>query len=426
MLCQFTVRNFRCIKDELTLDMQATSVSEHTESLIESQDGERFLPLAVLYGPNGAGKSTVLLAIYGLICKIMRPVYAISYEKNILLKNADANVLMKPFAFSPNTVSQPTEYEIFFRTKDYEYQYQLAILKEKIVSEALFRKKISGLRYSRVFSRDKGNGIMLKGSLRGYNFDGISHDLPLLSYLGITHKKNAVIKDVMDWFDHHLCYIDYGNPLREARIGIPKNEELKRLMLEMLSEMGIDVTGYRVEEDKKNVGEIANGIRIFTQHKVNHDVYELELSDESSGTIKMFGILPAIAMSIARGQTLIVDELDAKIHPVLLKYIISLYSNPKINTKKAQLIFTSHDLSTMNQETFRRDEIWFVAKGIDGGCNMYSLSDFKRMDGKACKEEKYSKRYLEGRYGADPYLRRIIQWEEYHVGEPESKEAEEG
>ncbi|MBR6267252.1 MAG: AAA family ATPase, partial [Selenomonadaceae bacterium] len=318
MLCQFTVRNFRCIKDELTLDMQATSVSEHTESLIESQDGERFLPLAVLYGPNGAGKSTVLLAIYGLICKIMRPVYAISYEKNILLKKFDANVLMKPFAFSPSTVSQPTKYEIFFRTKDYEYQYQLAILKEKIVSEALFRKKISGLRYSRVFSRDKGNGIMLKGSLRGYNFDGISHDLPLLSYLGITHKKNAVIKDVMDWFDHHLCYIDYGNPLREARIGIPKNEELKRLMLEMLSEMGIDVTGYRVEEDKKNVGEIANGIRIFTQHKVNHDVYELELSDESSGTIKMFGILPAIAMSIARGQTLIVDELDAKIHPVLL------------------------------------------------------------------------------------------------------------
>ena len=108
---------------------------------------------------------------------------------------------------------------------------------------------------------------------------------------------------------------------------------------------------------------------------------------------------------------MVIDELDAKIHPVLLRYIIMMFSNMSINKKKAQLIFTSHDLSTMNSEVFRRDEIWFVAKGNSQNSQLYSLVEFKNEKGESVrKDAKFDKQYLEGKYGADPYLKRIIDW----------------
>ena len=111
----------------------------------------------------------------------------------------------------------------------------------------------------------------------------------------------------------------------------------------------------------------------------------------------------------------VIDELDAKIHPVLLKYVIMLFNNMEINRKGAQLIFTSHDLSTMSNEVFRRDEIWFVAKGNNQNSKLYSLVEFKTGNGEVVrKDAKYDKQYLEGKYGADPYLRRIIDWRTAH------------
>lgn len=155
-------------------------------------------------------------------------------------------------------------------------------------------------------------------------------------------------------------------------------------------------------------------MRVYTSHLVDTKRYELELTEESNGTIKVFGMLPHIAGCLLNGSTLVVDELDAKLHPLLLKYIIGLFSNPEINKNGAQLIFTSHDLSTMNSDTFRRDEIWFIAKGKDQGSKLYSLIEFKLDDGRTeRKDSRYDKRYLEGRYGADPYFRKIIDWGEY-------------
>ena len=152
-------------------------------------------------------------------------------------------------------------------------------------------------------------------------------------------------------------------------------------------------------------------IEVFKKHRVDDVETELDLSDESSGTKKLFGLLPFIATSLITGTTLVIDELDAKIHPVLLRRIIMMYNNMEINRNKAQLIFTSHDLSTMNNEVFRRDEIWFVAKGKAQNSKLYSLVEFKNDKGGAVRnDEKYDKRYLEGRYGADPYLKTIIDW----------------
>ena len=265
--------------------------------------------------------------------------------------------------------------------------------------------KLETGRKSALFNR-KDDEINLKGVFAKLKIsEGLSKNLPLLSYLGITYMDNDVVADVMNWFENGIDFLNYGNPLEELRTAIASSEEIKQLVLDMIREMDLDIEDFRVEERE-------NGrIEVFTQHIVDGFMAELTLSEESSGTKKLFGLLPFIAKSLVFGTTLVIDELDAKIHPVLLKYVIMLYNNMTINKHGAQLIFTSHDLSTMNNEVFRRDEIWFVAKGNNQNSKLYSLVEFKKGNGEVVrKDAKYDKQYLEGKYGADPYLRRIIDW----------------
>jgi len=248
----------------------------------------------------------------------------------------------------------------------------------------------------------------MKGSLHSYVASGLTDTLPLLSYLGITHQRNSLIKDVINWFDNEIEILNFGAPGSDSRIFITENIEEKGFLLNMLKEMDVDIADIRHEISKDN------SLEVYTTHAVDGNAYELDLREESSGTLKLFGVLPYVVICIQGGGTLVVDELDAKLHPVLLKYIISLFVNPAINKRKSQLIFTSHDLSTMTNELFRRDEIWFVAKDKSEASQMYSLVEFKDDSGKTPrKDASYNKQYLEGRYGANPYLKKIINWGEY-------------
>lgn len=403
MLCQFTVKNFKSIRDEGTFDMQAAAISEHEDRIIKDKDEELYLPVSAVYGPNGGGKSNVLEALNSLVTKVLRPLYATSNNEEIAMKMK--KLVIEPFAFEEGTRNEPTEFELFFRTTMAEYRYELTVKKEVIEYERLDRIKLETGRKSALFERDEDE-ITLKGAFaRLKTSDELSDTLPLLSYLGITYSKNEVVQDVLDWFDEEIDFLNYGNPMQELRMAISKSEDVKRLMLQMIQEMDLDIVDFRVEE-KEN-----DRIEVFTKHVVDEYEAELNLFDESSGTKKLFGLLPFIAKSLLRGTTLVIDELDAKIHPVLLKYLITTFSNMEKNKKGAQLIFTSHDLSTMNSEVFRRDEIWFVAKGNRQNSKLYSLVEFKNKRGESVrKDAKFDKQYLEGKYGADPYLRKIIDW----------------
>ena len=403
MLCQFTVKNFKSIRDVVTFDMQAAAISEHEDRIIKDKDEELYLPVSAVYGPNGGGKSNVLEALHSLVTKVLRPLYATSNNEEIAIKMK--KLVIEPFAFEEGTRNEPTEFELFFRTEMAEYRYELAVKKEIIEYERLDRIKLETGRKSALFERDEDE-ITLKGAFaRLKTSDELSDTLPLLSYLGITYSKNEVVQDVLDWFDEEIDFLNYGNPMQELRMAVSKSENVKRLMLQMIQEMDLDIVDFRVDE-KEN-----DRIEVFTKHIVDEYESELNLYDESSGTKKLFGLLPFIAKSLLRGTTLVIDELDAKIHPVLLKYLIMTFSNMEKNKKGAQLIFTSHDLSTMNSEVFRRDEIWFVAKGNRQNSKLYSLVEFKNKKGESVrKDAKFDKQYLEGKYGADPYLRKIIDW----------------
>ena len=403
MLCQFTVKNYKSIRDEMTFDMQAAAISEHENNIIRDKDGELFLPISAIYGPNGGGKSNVLEAMHTLASKVLRPLYATGdKEERIFLQK---RLLIEPFAFSKETKSQPTEFEIFFRTEIAEYRYKLHIMKDVVNYESLDRVKLDTGRRSALFERDTEE-ISLKGVFSKLKAsEDLSATLPLLSYLGITYKKNEVVKDVLDWFEYGIDFLNYGNPIEELRIAVSNSEDVKQLMLDMIQEMDLDIVDFRVVEDEND------RIDVYTKHLVDGYETELNLLEESSGTRKLFCLMPFIAGCLLTGTVLVIDELDAKIHPVLLRHIIMMFNDMSINKKKAQLIFTSHDLSTMNNEVFRRDEIWFVAKGNAQNSKLYSLVEFKNEKGESVrKDAKFDKQYLEGKYGADPYLKRIIDW----------------
>ena len=360
MLCQFTVKNYKSIRDEITFDMQAAAISEHEDSVIKDVDGELFLPISVIYGPNGGGKSNVLEALHILASKVLRPLCA-TCDKN----DCDYKVRkipVEPFAFSEDSRNEPTEFEVFFRTGIAEYRYVLQIKQDVVIYESLDRIKMETGRRSALFMRNSKE-VNLKGDFGKFK---------------ISDELSATLAN---------------------------SEKIKDLVLDMIREMDLDIEDFRIE-DKDN-----DRIEVYTKHIVNGYSAEITLSEESSGTKKLFGLLPFIAKSLVYGTTLVIDELDAKIHPILLKNIIERFTNLNINRKGGQLIFTSHDLSTMNSELFRRDEIWFVAKGNAQNSKLYSLVEFKTEKGVSVrKDAKFDKQYLEGRYGADPYLRKIIDW----------------
>ncbi|WP_337664635.1 ATP-binding protein, partial [Suilimivivens sp.] len=300
------MKNYKSIRDEVTLDMQAAAISEHEDRIIKDQDGEMYLPVSAIYGPNGGGKSNVLAAFHTLIAKILRPLFAT--EDNDEKVFFQRKIIVEPFAFSESK-NEPTEFELFFRTDLAEYRYVLHVKRDIVIYESLDRVKLETGRRSALFQRNN-NGIDLKGAFAKLKVsDDLSKTLTLLSYLGIAYKGNAVVKDVLNWFEYGVEFLNYGNPIQKLKMAVSTSEDVKNLMLEMIQEMDLDIVDFRVEEKENDM------IEVFTKHCVDGVESEISLSDESSGTKKLFGLLPFIAESLLTGTVLVIDELDAKIHP---------------------------------------------------------------------------------------------------------------
>ena len=208
-------------------------------------------------------------------------------------------------------------------------------------------------------------------------------------------------------FSHSINFLDYDNPISDKKILVPKKAEERNVFFSMLKEMDINISDLRIEEDTE--GKIKD---IFCKHIINGEKFELLFQDESSGTRKIFSCLARINNCLQNGEVLVADELDAKLHPKLLLFIIELFTSPQKNKKGAQLLITSHDMINMTPEVLRRDEIWFCALNANNASNLYSLIALKEENGKPPRKDAiYGKRYSEGKYGADPYIRRELDWE---------------
>lgn len=398
LLCQFSFENFRSYKGEVTFDLQAKDLPEFTDSLICGEKGSKLLPVSVIYGPNGGGKTTLLQALACLVTTVVRPVQELEQSHIPLI--IQQRVTAEPFLFDPETSGKPTEFLLYFRVNGYEYRYYLALMKGEIIGEVLDRKKVGAKKPAHIFDRDEENidlGPMLKRE--GVNTK-VSRKMPYLSFLTINYNI-PVIEEVVKWFE--MCIIrNYANPKAEKNIFVFDDPDYKRRILAVLNDMGIDITDYRFDEENE---------QLYLTRQIQDKSYELGFYQESDGTRKLLAALPVIILALRQGCLTVIDELDAKLHPKLLRYVINMFKNKRTNPYGAQLIFTSHDMATMKNTVFRRDEIWFAALDENHSSELYSLYDIRREDNQRVnRTASFDKQYLEGRYGADPYLQNMLNW----------------
>ena len=396
MLCQFTFQNFRSYRSETTFDFQATAILEFADTLISGGKAGALLPVGVIYGPNGGGKSNLLQALSCLITAVVKPIQEMRKARTDIVIQQWADCAS--YLFDEESRSQPTEFEVFFRQEKKEYRYRLSLMEDEVISEALYWKAIGARRPGTVFEREKSE-IALGASIDKAGINrSVNPKMPYLTFLAINYDI-PVIVEVQKWFE--ACIIrNYDNPIVEGNILVPAGNPFQEKIIRALNDIGIDLTGYRIDETNK---------RLYTQRTINGHVFELYFDEESAGTKKLIGVIPLILWALQDGRLVVIDELDAKLHPKLLRYIISLFKNKEINTKGAQLLFTSQDMTTMKNTVFRRDEIWFAAQNEGHESEIYSLYEIRREDNERVNSTAaFDKQYLEGRYGADPYLSNML------------------
>lgn len=396
MLCQFSFQNFKSYKRETTLDFQAATLPEFNETLITEDKAADVLPVSVIYGPNGGGKSNLLQALSCVISTVVKPVNELGKNRqNFILQQKIEAV---PFLFDETSMDEPTEFRMFFRINGKEYCYYIALKKDEVLSESLYRKAVTGKKSAMIFERE-ADSITLGYTVSKKSINtSVNPKMPYLSFLAINYDI-PVISEVMAWFES--CIIrSYANPIVEHQIMLIKDAPYKEQFIRALQDMDIDITDYRYDEENH---------QLFMKRILGSHEHELSFSEESDGTRKLIAALPVILLALREGRLVIIDELDAKLHPKLLRYVISLFKNKEINQFGAQLLFTSHDMYTLRNTVFRRDEIWFAAENEFHESEIYSLHEIRGEDNDRIKNTAaYDKQYLEGRYGADPYLSNML------------------
>lgn len=396
MLCQFTFQNFKSYKRETTLDFQAAVLPEFKDTLITEAHASDLLPVNVIYGPNGGGKSNLLQALACIISTVVKPVNELGKNRQELILQQKVDAV--PFLFDGISKIEPTEFQIFFRIDKNEYCYYLALKNDEIVSESLYRKTVTGKKSAMIFERNT-DSLSLGSTINKKSLNtSVNPKMPYLSFLAINYDI-PVISEVITWFES--CIIrSYANPVIEHQIMLAKEAPYKEQFIRALNDMDIDISDYRYDEDTH---------QLFMKRTLSSHEYELPFSQESDGTKKLIAALPVILLALREGRMVIIDELDAKLHPKLLRYTISLFKNKNINKYGAQLLFTSHDMYTLKNTIFRRDEIWFAAETDSHESEIYSLHEIRGEDNDRIKNTAaYDKQYLEGRYGADPYLSNML------------------
>lgn len=402
MLCFFSFKNFKSYRTETEFDFQAAAIPEFEESLLKADKSDvALLPVSAIYGPNGGGKTNLLQALACLISMVVRPVAEL--EKNRQRIILQYGVSCVPFLFDNDSKVEPTEFQIYFRQSGREYRYYISVHEGAIISESLYWRNIGGKRIGTVFEREREK-IKLGTSISKSGINKmVNPRMPYLSFLAINYNLD-VITDVMTWFES--CIVQsYAIPEVDNRVLLVDEEKTKRRIITALNDLDIDICDYRYNAEER---------QLYIGRMVDGEYYELPFAVESDGTKKLLAALPILLLALQEGRLVVVDELDAKLHPKLLRYIIKLFKNPDYNKLGAQLIFTSHDLTTMKNTVFRRDEIWFAALDDKHESEIYSLYDVRDEDDRHVNSTAaYDKQYMEGRYGADPYLQNMLGGEWY-------------
>lgn len=391
MLVQFTLKNFLSFKDSFTLDMTSINAyKEHSYNLIDIGRKEKFLKVAAIYGANASGKSNLF--------------FAFAYFQDIIresFNNADENdrtAIEKyyyPFEFDGE--SNNTEFEIVEIFNNSEYKYGYEYNDREIVSEWLYKKDFETNRTSIIFEREY-NSIKFGSSVKKECFlykDQIPKETLILSFFNKLNIKTKVFSEVYGKImgtlviPSELC--ENQNIVENILPNIIDDQKDKLLEFLNAIDTGIKDIGYEYLANSKD--------KVFYTTHIGRDgnLYKLNLFNESEGTLKSINVFIYVQNAIEYGASLFVDELNVKLHPLVMKFIIDLFYE---ENSEAQMIYTTHDTTLLDKKFFRRDQIWFVQKDEFGHSELIALSDFK-----VRSDASFEKDYLAGVYGGIPFIK---------------------
>ncbi|MEI6370645.1 MAG: ATP-binding protein [Nostocales cyanobacterium ELA608] len=430
MLVEFSVENYRSIQEKQTLSMVAADNETMLDSNtfpVPNNDDLRLVTGAAIYGSNASGKSNLLKAIQVL--------------KNLVIKSASRMQIgdklpVEPFKLNSETAKKPSSFEVIFILDDIRYEYGVSLNRERVFEEWLiaYRNEVQENWFSREYLPDNPKfepnegykwsfGKGLKGEKKRIQRFVRSNSLFISHAAQNNHPQ---LKEVFDFFQDEINMISLTEgQLREFDFTIKmceENHNFREQIVNLLSEADIGISGIRFESEpmddniklvvqnlfseefevRKNANNLLeiDFMNVITIHKMNdsNSEIELEIEDESAGTKRLFYIAGYLLWVLEYGKVLIIDEIDRSLHPVLSKALIKMFNNPEINKNNAQLIFTTHDTTLLDDETFRPDQIWFTEKD-NSMTKLYSLFDFRPRE-----NESLQKGYLLGRYGAIPFI----------------------
>lgn len=419
MLINFTIENFRSIKAPQTLSLLATSSTEHPENCftLTKEKKIRLLKSAVIYGANASGKSNVIKALQNALQFIIN---------STDLKLDQAIPYYEPFKFCPESQQEPTRFSLEFLVGETRYTYSVSFNEKKIISEELlfFPKKIK----TKLFTRKNGRPIDFGAALTGPK-KSIEEQLldNVLFFSKAANSNNFIVQAAYRSLSERF-FIDFDsctNPdtflEKVTSMVVNKGDRFASMIKKFINKIDNSITDIQIKkidtdkvkikfhenapEETKKIILDAFSCEVKTTHTNNlsrSQQIQLNLKEESSGTIKSFNLAGPIIISLMAGATLAIDELNNSLHPVITRFIIELFNNPKSNPNNAQLIFTTHDTNLLDPSLFRRDQIWFTEKNDRMETHLFSLSEFD------CKEVRnntpFEKWYLSGKFGAIPIV----------------------
>lgn len=417
MLLQFYFSNYRSFEGEGILDMRASGSNE-LSSHIRNSLNEKILPVTAIYGANASGKSSVFEAFqFMAFCVLESLSFSDDNKKNSYKLKVDS------FKFSDSR-DKPSEFEINYidkkGKKELYYNYGFKIDNSGILEEYLASNTKTGVKrneeYTYIFRRERNQKLYLDSSIEKFreNLEISLKDKTLLVSLGAKLNINEFIR-VRTWFINAEV-INFSNSLYGVFLentlpnNIIESEEVRKNLVSFINSFDDSIIDIEVEKISAIDESDSDNYRVFTVHKSDKEtsIARISMNEESSGTKKMFSLYQTLLDVLEKGTVLFADELDIKLHPLLLRNILLTFTDKEKNPNNAQLIFTTHNTIYMDMNLLRRDEIWFVEKD-NGVSNLYSLDDITNEKGeKVRKDSNYEKHYLLGNYGAIPNLKSLL------------------
>lgn len=421
MLIEFKVTNYRSIAEEQILSLVPDKKKGDPTDNVISNGKYSALNAIAMYGANASGKSNLLLSM-SLLDKLIN----LSGDSSSTTK-----LPYDPFLLKKGWEKLPTGFEITFIIKEIRYRYRLEFYQDKVVSEGLYRKTVG--REVNVFLREEDivdTSSTLKGNTKVIDA-AIEATRPNALFLSMCDRFNIEeAKTIFQWFGHFQM-IDGLNTETISTVHLWEEKEYREKIRTYMTKLGLGLAEIDVTTKDFDISELPDNIDENTRNMLikqlsgaksfnilaKHKIYSSEGGEtnefrswkfeerESAGTNKAFHLSGPVLWALTNGGVLIIDEIEAKLHPIMTIETINLFLDKKTNPNDAQLIFATHDTNLLTYSDLRRDQVYFCEKNKWEATEIYSLSDFVYLDNsKERPDTDKEKRYIEGRYGAIPVL----------------------